>query len=215
MVEKVATVQTQAMQVWMRPTSAQLGWDQATILTGYAQPFDTWCDMSHLLEREAWPAGNVPGNIGYFCGPMQDPKTVPPFSDPAFPGQQTGMAKQTSIDFLDWFAAPLWPGGTDATDPKKFNWSLLDAPSGTGTARFDAQYWRANVNPSDRYVISLPGTTQYRLKAGDSKFANLVLAGDWVRNGLNYGCVESAVMGGLQAARALCGFPEEIVGEED
>jgi hypothetical protein len=36
-----------------------------------------------------------------------------------------------------------------------------------------------------------------------------------VRNGLNYGCVESAVMGGLQAARALCGYPEVIVGEED
>ena len=42
-----------------------------------------------------------------------------------------------------------------------------------------------------------------------------MLAGDWLRTGLNYGCVESAVMGGLQAARAICGFPDKIYGEHD
>jgi uncharacterized protein with NAD-binding domain and iron-sulfur cluster len=215
MVDKVATVQTQAMQVWMKPISAELGFENPTIVTGYAQPFDTWCDMSHLIQREVWSAGKAPGNIGYFCGPMEDPETIPPFTDPAFPGEQTDLAKQESIRFLESNALPLWPECADPGDPEKFNWSLLEAPTGSGPARFDAQYWRANVNPSDRYVISLPGTTQYRLHAGDSKFANLYLAGDWVRNGLNYGCVESAVMGGLQAARAICGFPQLIVGEEE
>ena len=45
---------------------------------------------------------------------------------------------------------------------------------------------------------------------------NLYLAGDWTRNGLNCGAMESAVLGGLLAASALSGFPrrEDIVGLE-
>lgn len=34
-------------------------------------------------------------------------------------------------------------------------------------------------------------------------FNNLVLAGDWVKTALNARCAESAVMGGLDAARAI------------
>ena len=52
------------------------------------------------------------------------------------------------------------------------------------------------------------------LRADASGFENLVLAGDWVRNGMNVGCVEGAVMGGMQAARAISGWPETIVGDE-
>ena len=37
---------------------------------------------------------------------------------------------------------------------------------------------------------------------------------DWV-TGINAGCVEAAVMGGMFASRAMCGVPEHIVGEED
>jgi uncharacterized protein with NAD-binding domain and iron-sulfur cluster len=158
MVENVGTVPTLAMQVWMRPSSAQLGWDTATILTGYAQPFDTWCDMTHLLDREQWPDGRVPGNLSYFCGPMKDPGTMPPFSDPAFPAQQRDRAKQTAIEFLEAYASPLWSNVSDSNG--RFHWSLLEASDGTGPARFDAHYWRANVNPTDRNVISLPGTTE-------------------------------------------------------
>ena len=72
-------------------------------------------------------------------------------------------------------------------------------------ARFDAQFWGANIDPSERYVLSAAGSTRHRLAAGDSQFANLVLAGDWVYNGFPVGCVESATLGGLQAARAITG----------
>ena len=64
-------------------------------------------------------------------------------------------------------------------------------------------------------MLALPGTLQYRLRADETGFRNLVFAGDWTRNGLEVGCAEGAVMSGLQAARALCDHPAEIVGEHE
>ena len=83
--------------------------------------------------------------------------------------------------------------------PTEFRWELLvdDDESATGPARFDSQFWRANVDPSERYVLSLPGTSQYRLAPDETGYENLVFAGDWTRCGLNSGCVEAAVISGL------------------
>lgn len=72
---------------------------------------------------------------------------------------------------------------------------------------------RVLSNPSDRYVLSLPGSTQYRLHADESGVENLYLAGDWVRTGLNMGCLEAAVMAGKRASRAISGHPGVIPGE--
>ena len=38
-------------------------------------------------------------------------------------------------------------------------------PRRRGERRFEAQYWSANVNPSDRYVLSLPGSLDEALIA--------------------------------------------------
>ena len=38
-----------------------------------------------------------------------------------------------------------------------------------GPERLDRQYWRANIDPSDLYVQSLPGTDQYRLQPGSHR----------------------------------------------
>jgi uncharacterized protein with NAD-binding domain and iron-sulfur cluster len=40
------------------------------------------------------------------------------------------------------------------------------------------------------------------------------LAGDWVRNGVGIGSVEGAVVSGLQASRAISGYPAKIPNEE-
>jgi uncharacterized protein with NAD-binding domain and iron-sulfur cluster len=56
-------------------------------------------------------------------------------------------------------------------------------------------------------VTSPPGSTQARLKAWGSGFANLTLAGDWIYTGLNVGSVEGAVMGGRLASFAVAGYP--------
>jgi uncharacterized protein with NAD-binding domain and iron-sulfur cluster len=82
-----------------------------------------------------------------------------------------------------------------------------------GEARFGAQFWRANVNPTERYVISVPGSQKYRISPLDNTYDNLTIAGDWTACGMDCGCVEAAVMSGLLAAHALSGLPslEEIV----
>ena len=77
-----------------------------------------------------------------------------------------------------------------------------------------SRYLRVNIDPTERYVLSAPGTTQLRLGAAESGFRNVVLCGDWTRNGLNAGCVEAAMTSGLLASNALCGVPrlDEILG---
>ncbi|MBR0939159.1 NAD(P)-binding protein [Bradyrhizobium jicamae] len=66
-------------------------------------------------------------------------------------------------------------------------------------------YVRINIYPSDQYVLSVPGSLESRLRPDGSGLENLFLAGDWVRIGLNAGCVEQAVLGGRAAARAITG----------
>src|ERR1700692_1851187 len=67
------------------------------------------------------------------------------------------------------------------------------------------QHTSVNVDPSDRYVQSVPGSDKHRLRPDESGYDNLVLAGDWTDCGLNAGCIEAAVMSGLEAANALLG----------
>jgi uncharacterized protein with NAD-binding domain and iron-sulfur cluster len=45
------------------------------------------------------------------------------------------------------------------------------------------------------------------LRSDESGYDNLFLAGDWTDSGMNAGCIESAVMSGLQAANAILGRP--------
>jgi hypothetical protein len=96
----------------------------------------------------------------------------------------------------------------------EFRWEILAGEDAPGERRFDTQYWNANVCPSERYVQSLPGSVAYRISPLDMTFDNLTIAGDWTASGLDTGCIESAVMSGRLAARAISGKPEfhEIVG---
>jgi uncharacterized protein with NAD-binding domain and iron-sulfur cluster len=82
-----------------------------------------------------------------------------------------------------------------------------------GAARLDGQFWRATVNPSERYVLSLPGTTAFRLRAEETGLANLLHVGDHTFTGVNAGCVEAAVMSGMNAAQHLCRHPAVILGD--
>ncbi len=56
-------------------------------------------------------------------------------------------------------------------------------------------------------MLSLPGTGRYRLRADESGYGNLALAGDWIDSSLNAGCIEAAVVSGIQAANAVLGRP--------
>jgi uncharacterized protein with NAD-binding domain and iron-sulfur cluster len=213
MVEQIQTVQTQSFQLWLSENLTSLGWqDGMTVLTGYAHPFESWADMSQVLPREVWPPNLQPKDVSYFCGALPDPAVIPPFSDHSFPAKEAAIVKQNAINWIEQNVGYLWPNAITTG----FNWELLvDPQGGSGASRFDSQFSRANIDPSERYVLSVPRSTKFRLKANESGFDNLYLAGDWLLNGLNIGCVESAVMGGLEASQAISGYPQEIVGETD
>jgi uncharacterized protein with NAD-binding domain and iron-sulfur cluster len=212
MVQHLKTVQTLGVQVWLGPDREALGWTMpAPLMTGYAQLLNTWGDFSHLLPREDWPEGTMPQSLAYFCGPFPDAMTIPDFSVHEFPEEERERLKMMSLQWLQKNLPYLMPG--TGTPDGNFDWTQLADPQGrSGPKRFDAQYWRANVSPAERYVLSVPGDYRYRLKKGKSGFDNLFVAGDWVYTGLG-GCVEAAVMSGMMASRALTGSPHKIIGE--
>lgn len=217
MVEKLGTTQTQAAQVWLSTDLAGMGWTlPSPVLDGYAEPMDTWADMTHLVGREAWPADATPKNIAYLCSPLRDDGPPPPRTEHTYAERQNARVKANAIAWLDTWVGGIWPGATRPDNQNGLDWQLLVAP-GSGVAgpeRFDTQYWLATLNPSDRYVLALPGSVQFRLGTHDAGFTNLYLAGDYLKTGMNVGCVEAATMGGMHASRAICGRPKEIIGDE-
>jgi uncharacterized protein with NAD-binding domain and iron-sulfur cluster len=72
-----------------------------------------------------------------------------------------------------------------------------------GPDRLKAQYLRANVEPSERYVLSVPGSGEHRIAPDDTGFSNLYAVGDWTACVIDAGCVEAAVISGILAANAI------------
>ncbi|TFW22902.1 NAD(P)-binding protein [Duganella callida] len=214
---QVKTVATQAYQVWLDKDLTQMGWayqpgGQQPVLSGFTEPFDTWAPMDQLLASEDWPPPLAPRNVSYFCSALPV-DAYPPVSDHGFPQRMAAVAKQGALNQLGREIASLWSAAGPAA---AFPWQwLVDGSGATGVQRFDAQYWRANVDPSERYVMSVVGSTRYRLRTDQSGFANLFLTGDWIKTGINAGCVEAAVMAGMQTSRAISGHPAVIEGETD
>jgi uncharacterized protein with NAD-binding domain and iron-sulfur cluster len=216
MVEQVRTVATQAFQVWLHEDMAELGWNGPPItLSAFAKPFDTWADMGHLIASEGWSA--PPKSIAYFCAVLGDTEPVPDRADTGYPRRRRAEARDNAVRFLSQNVGHLWPR---AWRDGAFRWDLLVDPAQASDAspaderRFDTQFWTANVNPSDRYTLALPGTLKYRISPLDNAIDNLTIAGDWTDCGFNEGCVEAAVMSGRLAAHALSNLPllDEIIG---
>jgi uncharacterized protein with NAD-binding domain and iron-sulfur cluster len=228
MVAHVPALITQAMQIWVSKDLEELGWTipllpgETVLSTTYLNPQNGHAEFSDLLKWEDWPAEGAPKGLWYFCGLMVRDEPEPPFTDHAYPARQRARVKYQSVQYLQTAIAPLIPGATvnasnPPGDPFGFNFDLLvdtRAAPATGTLRFDSQFWRANIDPTERYVPTPPGSVQYRLKAGGTGFDNLAVAGDWIYTGINVGSVEGTVMSGKLAARAVTGLPalDEIIG---
>ncbi|MDO9418444.1 NAD(P)-binding protein [Pararhizobium sp.] len=217
MLENVQTVATCAAQFWMTIPASKTGWPALikahndtgsidldtlqTVMTGFAEPLDTWADMSDLLPRETWP-DPAPASIAYFCSPSRDADVPAP-----------SMRDQAG-QWSDGYLTRIWPETRNGDG--SFNRDLLVSIDGqSAQARFDDQYFRQNFYGSERYVLSVPGSVNHRLAPDESGFTNLVLAGDWTRCGINAGCVEAATISGLGAARVFTGSTALIYGEFD
>ena len=222
MIQHVRTVPTQSVQLWLNKTATEMGYsnqllklpilrlaaDEPACLSGYVEPFDTYADMHQVLDKETWPASAQVRQTAYFCNVLPEVEEAP-FTDHQFPARQHERVKQAALNFFQKYMAPIWPDGLNAAG--ELDWDLLHDPNNrAGHARLDAQYFRANLDPSARYVLSIPDSSTHRLHPAKSGFENLVLAGDWTFNYVNAGCVEAAVISGRLASRALCGFPKTI-----
>jgi uncharacterized protein with NAD-binding domain and iron-sulfur cluster len=203
MVEHVTTTATQAVQLWLREDEPSLGWPEpGATVSAYESPFNTWASMPQLIDVEAWPATDRPGAIAYFCGALEAPW---PADAPgtAYAAEQRARVRANAVELVERQLAHLLPGTAAAG---AFRWELLCGRDGhAGPDAIDTQLFLAGVDPSDRYVQCAPGSDAYRLRADESGYDNLVLAGDWTDNGLNAGCIEAATLSGLQAANAVLG----------
>jgi uncharacterized protein with NAD-binding domain and iron-sulfur cluster len=217
MVIHVKTVATQAFQLWLTASTEELGWGgPAVTLSGFVQPFDTWADMRHLLAYERWP-DPAPRTIAYFCSALPDLDGVH-VADATYLERQREIVRANATRFLATDVRHLWPRAVDTAG--RFRWELLASadgmpPAGAASdARFRSQYWTANVNPSDRYTLALPGSSAYRISPLDPTYDNLTVCGDWTDAGFTSGCVETAVMSGRLAAHALSRRPalDDIIG---
>lgn len=209
MVAAVQTVRTQSFQLWVKDDLKQLGWNEVSPLMGTIPDtdMDTWADMPQLIDKETWPSGEV-GSIAYYTGVM---------TNDASPEKALEAVKAESFALMRHMGN-LWPNAMNPQHPDEFNWDLLAVEPGnesTGVDRFWDQFFRANIDPTELYVLTATNTTQFRLKSGSSGFSNLYLAGDWTDNRTNIGMVEGAVMSGLQACQAITGYPVSIPGEGD
>ena len=171
-------------------------------MSAYEPPFHTWASMPQLIDVERWPADDRPGSIAYFCGALQ--ASWPPDGPPAPTWPSTGRTSAPTRSTSS--------SGSSRTSCRarrrdgSFRWDLLCGRDGhTG---------RARSTPSSASPTSIRPTatcsarreaTRYRLRADESGYDNLVLAGDWTDNGLNAGCIEAATLSGLQAANAVLG----------
>lgn len=228
MVENVPALMTQAMQIWLSKDMYELGWsepltgDELAISGTYFCPPNGNGNFPDLVQWESWPTDNQPKAIWYFCGLMADYEPPPPFTDTDYPRRQRDRVKAQSIQYLQTAIGTMLPKATVRAanglgDPMGLDFGLLidtQNPDAEGVRRFDSQFWRANIDPTERYVATPPGSSDYRLEAWGSGFSNLVLSGDWIYTGLNVGSFEGATMGGKLASHALSAYPplEDIIG---
>lgn len=183
MMDHTHSVATLAAQLWLREPLRELGWsERSTIYTSGPRPLGSWAEMSEVLEYEHWPAGHEPQAVVYLCDACPD-ELIAVAGDP----QRKAALLERVLQ----------------------QWSQLLSPSRTARPKarlvgeLGDQYLRVNHRPTERYVLSLPGTTRYRLAPDESGIERLYFAGDWTRTSINGGSVEAAVESGQTAAQCL------------
>jgi uncharacterized protein with NAD-binding domain and iron-sulfur cluster len=198
---------TMALQVWSDRSLEDLGGPggpRATV--SGPQPLNIWADMSSVLATE----GGGAASLHYFCGAYATTLYAASPARADVPALADEEVKAIAKDWLRRGGPALWPG---AVVGGEFDWTMLaDRSDRAGEARFEAQFWRANIDPTECCVASAAGTTAHRLFPWQSGFANLTLAGEATRHGVNATAVEAAVMSGFAAAFSIRGESRDVPG---
>ena len=213
MTDNLVLVPSISAQVWFSADFQAPDWAKTkpAVVSG-PEPLAIWADMSEIIKSERrGPSVRTPKSVYYFCDVLSSPLYRQPPSKRDTLKKANANARELAIGWLKTQAPSVWPG---LKKNGQFDWSALFAsPTKSGVKRFDEQVVRANIDPAECCVASSAGTTAYRLKADDSGFDHLYLAGSWIDTGFNTECIEAAVMSGMQAARAICGQPTSVPGE--
>jgi hypothetical protein len=150
--------------------------------------------------------------VHYFCSVLPEPD-VNDILDPKKTVLEQvaagkALVKLNTRNFLNDWVFHLWHNAADRY-PNTFKWKwLVDKNHKPGDERLDAQHFVANIDPSERYTLSLPGTTEHRIRPDETGFTHLYIAGDWTNSGLNFGCLEAAVISGRLASSGIRGYPD-------
>jgi len=197
MLDNVQTVTTMAYQLWFKKTAQETGFNPGdpkydeveALVGGYARPWGTQADLSHLLPAEDWGTPD-PKYLIYSCCPMPMPEVPVPLTEHDYPKKQTDKVEKEGWEWLEQRAGGLWP-----------NCAPADNPDGLAKDQLDSEYWRAGTSFTEHYVLSVANSNQYRLLSDDLGVKNFFIAGDWTRNVINAGCVEAGTISGLFCAR--------------
>ena len=212
-VNNIDIVPTQGLQLWSNQTLEELGWTSGKPATVSGPEYlDIWADMTQVLAVEPAVGFPKPKSLHYLCGTWSTTLYRQPSTQTGVPAQAWNELRSQAIAWLNDASACIWPAAR--TPDGKFRFDVLTDFSGTasGEARFDQQFLRANIDPTECCVRSAAGSTKYRLHPDQSGFANMILAGEATRTGFNTSAIEGAVMSGMAASRAICGQPAVIVG---
>lgn len=222
MLREVRSTPTGALQLWTTKTTAELGWPELDgtnrwIGPTYLPPLFAVGDFTESIAAETWPAENRPKGLLYFCGALQLPDPIPDFDDHGFPArvdeQVFGQCSQLMMTL-----GGLLPNGQQAGPyPQAIDANVLYCggdDSATGINRMRQQYYRANIDPNERYTLSEPGKLQHRLKSWESGYDNVALSSDAIYTGFNIGSFEGSVMSGMLASLTLTSSPtiDQIIG---
>lgn len=212
MIDGIALTQTLSFQLWLKPNAgALIAGAQRGLLTCFAQPEPSYGDFTPLIAHEEWQAPG-PHLLSYFTGASVAGKPpLPPDCGPDYPQriQAQWVAKVTQwlgenyLKFYDGSATPrTFAGFLDDL--------VVEGEPLQGPARLAWQHLIADVEPSNLYVLSQPGSIGLRLGQAESGVKGLLLCGDWTRTDLNCGCVEAATTSGMLAARAISNEPRTV-----
>ncbi|MEM7348213.1 MAG: FAD-dependent oxidoreductase, partial [Chloroflexota bacterium] len=224
MLTHIPAISLQSCQLWF---NRSLRWkSKALCMSGFANLFNSALDTTEVITKwENWGELKPPKAGINFVTPLPT-NDLPPSDHHWFPHEQQELVRKNVDKMLHEQAKYLWPRAKAVQGDEEqgfeyeflYNFGLQNVTA-YSTAKNPAatvtQYWKAVINPSDRYNLALPGSEQYRLKSGESGFQNLYLAGDWIDNEhFNVGCTEATVISGLAACKAISGTQRDVIGFE-
>lgn len=224
-VEQLKSVQTVQLQLWFNKPVDEMGLlvpQSPGSVNRYTSvslpdPLNALVDFTDTMAYEGWTDADRPQTLVQMCGPLQNLGLHDSdYLDPDYPEQIWRRAAAIAGQWMRSAGVALPQAkGDRPMNQLSFDFQSLwhEDDDHKGEQRLWSQYIRANIDPSELYVLSPKGSASARPQPWDV-LDNLAVAGDWVYTGINIGSFEGATMGGKLASYAVSGYPtmEQIPG---